>query len=98
MTSDRRNFFKNSVISGGAALSVPMFAGTAQAAGPGAAAQRLATPEMARRLTVLNYRRDGVTRLGVRTNRGVLQVDRAAKAFKTVAPRTTDDLIAPGRW
>jgi 2-keto-4-pentenoate hydratase/2-oxohepta-3-ene-1,7-dioic acid hydratase in catechol pathway len=97
MTSNRRNFFKTSAIVGGAALSAPMLAGTAQAAaGPGAAAQRLATPEMARRLTVLNYRRDGVTRLGVRTNRGVLQVDRAAKAFKTVAPRTTDDLIQQG--
>jgi 2-keto-4-pentenoate hydratase/2-oxohepta-3-ene-1,7-dioic acid hydratase in catechol pathway len=97
MTSDRRNFFKTSAIVGGAALSAPMLAGTAQAAaGPGAAAQRLATPEMARRLTVLNYRRDGATRLGVRTNRGVLQVDRAAKAFKTVAPRTTDDLIQQG--
>ncbi|NBS95908.1 MAG: FAA hydrolase family protein, partial [Betaproteobacteria bacterium] len=51
---------------------------------------------MARRLTVLNYRRDGATRLGVRTSKGILQVDLAAKAFNKSAPQTTDDLIQNG--
>jgi 2-keto-4-pentenoate hydratase/2-oxohepta-3-ene-1,7-dioic acid hydratase in catechol pathway len=96
VSTPRRDFFKTSAVAGSVALATPMLAGTAQAAGPGAAAQRTANPEMARRLTVLNYRRDGATRLGVRTNKGILQVDRAAKAFNKGAPQTTDDLIQNG--
>jgi 2-keto-4-pentenoate hydratase/2-oxohepta-3-ene-1,7-dioic acid hydratase in catechol pathway len=48
---------------------------------------------MARGLTLLNLRRNGDTRLGVKTAKGILDVAEAAKILRLHAPRDTDDLL-----
>src|SRR6202011_3557972 len=48
---------------------------------------------MAHGLTVLTMRRDGEFRLGVRTEKGVLQVAEAATLLHMHAPATVDDLL-----
>lgn len=48
---------------------------------------------MARGLTVLTMRRDGEYRLGVKTDKGILDVPQAAKLLNMHAPATTDDLL-----
>jgi 2-keto-4-pentenoate hydratase/2-oxohepta-3-ene-1,7-dioic acid hydratase in catechol pathway len=53
---------------------------------------------MAKALVVLNYK-DKTSKqfvLGVKTEKGILQVAKAAKQFKTTAPMTTDALIQRG--
>lgn len=48
---------------------------------------------MARGLTVLTMRRDGEYRLGVKTDKGILDVPQAAKLLNMHAPATMDDLL-----
>ena len=48
---------------------------------------------MARGLTLLNMRRNGETRLGVKTDKGILDVPEAAKLLRLHAPRDMDDLL-----
>jgi 2-keto-4-pentenoate hydratase/2-oxohepta-3-ene-1,7-dioic acid hydratase in catechol pathway len=48
---------------------------------------------MARGLTLLNMRRNGDTRLGVKTDKGILDVPEAAKLLRLHAPRDMDDLL-----
>ena len=48
---------------------------------------------MARGLTLLNMRRNGETRLGVKTEKGILDVSEAAKLLSLHAPRDMDDLL-----
>lgn len=95
MSNDRRNFLKASAFAGTAAIA-PFVAGESQAAGPGAGANRNPNPEMARGLTVLNFVEGGRPMLGVKTEKGILNVARAARAFKVKAPATTDDLLQNG--
>ena len=47
----------------------------------------------ARGLTLLNMRRNGETRLGVKTDKGILDVPEAAKLLRWHAPRDMDDLL-----
>ena len=51
---------------------------------------------MAKGLTLLNMRRDGMVALGVKTDKGVLDVARAARALRMHAPMCTDDVIVHG--
>jgi 2-keto-4-pentenoate hydratase/2-oxohepta-3-ene-1,7-dioic acid hydratase in catechol pathway len=51
---------------------------------------------MSRGLTLLNYLDGTALKLGVKTGRGVLQVDKAARALKMKAPVSTDDLLQNG--
>src|SRR5579859_3482630 len=44
-------------------------------------------------LTVLNIRRDNDVRLGVKTDRGILDVQQAAKLLRMHAPADIDDLL-----
>jgi 2-keto-4-pentenoate hydratase/2-oxohepta-3-ene-1,7-dioic acid hydratase in catechol pathway len=91
MDANRRNFLVGT-------------AGAALAAG-GAAAQpnagRGADPqhpfEMPRGMTLLNMRSDGGYRLGVKTNKGVLDVVAAAQALNMPAPTDVDDLLQNGK-
>src|SRR5262252_6203104 len=48
---------------------------------------------MARGLTLVNMRRNGETRLGVKTEKGILDVPEAAKLLRMHAPRDMDDLL-----
>ncbi len=48
---------------------------------------------MARGLTVLNIRRDNEVRLGVKTDKGILDVQQAAKLLRMHAPVDIDDLL-----
>jgi 2-keto-4-pentenoate hydratase/2-oxohepta-3-ene-1,7-dioic acid hydratase in catechol pathway len=48
---------------------------------------------MAHGLTLLNMRRNGETRLGVKTEQGILDVPEAAKLLHLHAPRDMDDLL-----
>ena len=51
------------------------------------------TKGLARGLTLLTMRRDGAYRLGVKTEKGVLDVYEAARVLKKPAPLTMDDLL-----
>ena len=48
---------------------------------------------MARGLTVLSIRRNGQYRLGVKTDKGILDVEEAAKLLRMHAPADIDDLL-----
>ena len=96
MSNQRRNFLKVSALAGGAALATPFAVNQAEAAGPGAGAPRIPNPEMARNMTVLNYKEGNQYILGVKTDKGILQVAKAAKQFKVKAPINTDDLVQNG--
>jgi 2-keto-4-pentenoate hydratase/2-oxohepta-3-ene-1,7-dioic acid hydratase in catechol pathway len=50
-------------------------------------------PGMARALTLLTMRVQGEYRLGVKTDKGILDVPQAAKLLKMHAPATMDDLL-----
>ena len=53
--------------------------------------------EMPRGMTLMNMRRDGVYRLGVKTNKGVLDATAAAQALNMAAPTDMDDLLQNGK-
>ena len=82
MSNQRRNFLKVSALAGGGALTAPFVINQAEAAGPGAGAIRNANPEMVKNMTVLNYKDGNQYILGVRTEKGIIQVAKAAKQFK----------------
>ena len=95
MDDKRRSFLKHAAA--GATLGVGAgfqpVAARAATAGRGAKGEG---PEKARGLTLLSMRdRDGYS-LGVKTERGVLHVRRAAAILKMPAPATVDALIAGG--
>src|SRR3984893_11288891 len=48
---------------------------------------------MARGLTLLTIQRDGEFRLGVKTNKGILDVTEGARLLRMHAPATVDDLL-----
>ena len=51
---------------------------------------------MAKGLTLLNMRQGGRYALAVKTDKGILDVAKAARAFKTSAPVNTDDVVQNG--
>ena len=85
MTQDRRTFLKTTALAGAAAAS-------AIAAAPSAAAQTAArrTEHMPRGLTFATLKRDTGYGLGVRTDRGILDVAAAERDFHENAPTTID--------
>jgi 2-keto-4-pentenoate hydratase/2-oxohepta-3-ene-1,7-dioic acid hydratase in catechol pathway len=88
MREERRNFLKTA----GAAWTMAAmggFAGGSAEAGP----MRDQARGMAHGLTLLTMRREGEYRLGVKTEKGILDVSAAAKALKMHAPATMDDLL-----
>jgi 2-keto-4-pentenoate hydratase/2-oxohepta-3-ene-1,7-dioic acid hydratase in catechol pathway len=95
MQADRRDFLKvagamGSIAATGAAT------GVALAGAPGAAhgaPARTGPRGLARGLTLLTLRRNGEFRLGVKTDRGVLDVKEAAAVLRMPAPMTMDDLL-----
>jgi 2-keto-4-pentenoate hydratase/2-oxohepta-3-ene-1,7-dioic acid hydratase in catechol pathway len=90
MSSNRRAFLK------GTAAGVVAASSTGPLAGP-AAAQAPHSLEMPWGMTLINMRRDGAYRLGVKTNKGVLDVTAAAQALNLPAPTDMDDLLQNGK-
>ncbi|MCW2242413.1 fumarylacetoacetate hydrolase family protein [Azospirillum canadense] len=91
MDQNRRTFLKTT----GAVGAVTATAGMAL---PTVPAQAAASPvphalEMARGMTLVNMRRDGGFGLGVKTERGILDVTLAAQALNMPAPVDIDDLL-----
>jgi 2-keto-4-pentenoate hydratase/2-oxohepta-3-ene-1,7-dioic acid hydratase in catechol pathway len=94
MDRSRRGFLKSAAVAGAATAVVAPQAGCAQM--PPSVAARPAAPTMVRGLTLLNMRQGDAATLGVKTDKGILDVARAATAFKTTAPKTTDDVVQYG--
>jgi 2-keto-4-pentenoate hydratase/2-oxohepta-3-ene-1,7-dioic acid hydratase in catechol pathway len=88
MELDRRAFLKGA----GAAGAI---AATAERAGGEGEPKPLRNRArgMARGLTLLTLRRDGEYRLGVKTEKGILDVKEAARLLHLPAPATMDDLL-----
>jgi 2-keto-4-pentenoate hydratase/2-oxohepta-3-ene-1,7-dioic acid hydratase in catechol pathway len=95
MDTQRRKFLQTSMVAGTAVAAGTLASPSAEAktAGKGARAD---ASGMARGVTLLNIRRGTGYALGVRTGKGVLDVAKAARAFRTNAPATTDDVIQNG--
>jgi 2-keto-4-pentenoate hydratase/2-oxohepta-3-ene-1,7-dioic acid hydratase in catechol pathway len=94
MHQDRRSFLKAAGVAGGAALAgtEPIWTkasadATQSTGGPGAGA------EMPKHMTFVTIRRGADLSLGIKTDRGILDVRRAEAALKLKAPATIDDLL-----
>ncbi|WP_018262073.1 fumarylacetoacetate hydrolase family protein [Methylobacterium sp. WSM2598] len=90
MQADRRDFLM------GAAGLAAAGAGTAAGLRTGAAAAA-ASFEMPRGMTLLNMQRQGGYGLGVKTERGILDVTAAAASLGLPAPADMDDLLQNGK-
>jgi 2-keto-4-pentenoate hydratase/2-oxohepta-3-ene-1,7-dioic acid hydratase in catechol pathway len=90
MSTDRRDFLRVAGAAGAmaAAGAVPG-SGTSAHAAPA----RTGVHGMAKNLTLLTLRRNNEYRLGVKTDRGVLDVKEAAATLHMAAPATMDDLL-----
>jgi 2-keto-4-pentenoate hydratase/2-oxohepta-3-ene-1,7-dioic acid hydratase in catechol pathway len=95
MKKDRRTFLKTAALAGAAAtsglgLAAPAIAQTAAAAGQTGAATPTAGPrELPKGMTFATLRNDGgEPTLGVRTDRGILDVAKAESEFSERAPTT----------
>jgi 2-keto-4-pentenoate hydratase/2-oxohepta-3-ene-1,7-dioic acid hydratase in catechol pathway len=97
MNVKRRQFLKQTGLAGAVAVAA---AGTfrpseADAATAGGGA-RPESPVMPKGMTLLTMQAGGVYSLGVKTERGIVDVRRAARVLKSSAPTTMDQLIAGG--
>jgi len=77
-----------------ATAAVPRGAGAAQTQAPGKRSGN--GGQMPKGLTLCTLRNGDRLTLGVRTKRGVLDVEKAAKALRKTAPTTMDDLVQGG--
>jgi len=88
MAQNRRDFLKNA----GAACTLAAVGGISSSVAekkPAASQAR----GLATGLILLNMRRDGEYRLGVKTSKGILDAGEAARLLHIHAPATTDDLL-----
>jgi 2-keto-4-pentenoate hydratase/2-oxohepta-3-ene-1,7-dioic acid hydratase in catechol pathway len=88
MQQDRRNILK-----GAGALAALAATGALTPACAESGVADIYARGMARGLTLLNIRRQGEYRLGVKTDKGVLDVPEAARILGVHAPATMDDLL-----
>jgi len=93
METDRRDFLKVAGTAGAIAATGVVLAGTAQPASAAPAPSKTGPRGMAHGLTLLTFRHNGEYRLGVKTERGVLDVKDSAAALRMPAPPTMDDLL-----
>src|SRR6185436_15323834 len=87
MKQDRRTFLKTSALAGAAAA-----AGTVNAAAP-ALAEKTGSQTMARGFVFATLRRQNGYGLGVRTDRGVLDIAAAEQELKEGAPTTISNVL-----
>ncbi len=88
MDENRRNFLRGAGIVAAIAATGGLTVAHAESK-PGQQNAR----GMARGLTLLTMRRNGEYRLGVKTDKGILDVQRAAELLNMHAPATMDDLL-----
>ena len=98
MDCNRRTFLKqiglgSAAVIVGSKMAIPTAQAGTIGAGKGAKPGDLVMP---RRMTLLTMRSGEDYTLGVKTDKGILDVRRAVKAFKSGAPTTIDDLIRRG--
>jgi 2-keto-4-pentenoate hydratase/2-oxohepta-3-ene-1,7-dioic acid hydratase in catechol pathway len=95
MTHGRRRFLKQTASLGtlAAAATAGACASPQQQAAPAAPPTRTLGKGLAKGLTLLTFRTSGQDRLGVKTDRGVLDVPQAASLLSMFAPATMDDLL-----
>ena len=95
MDKKRREFFKQVGAVGAVAAGSNLGATRAEAAVAGKGAKPR-TPEMPKKMTFVTLRSGDGYSLGVKTEKGILDVKKAAKQFKSSAPIDIDDLIRAG--
>ena len=88
MATNRRTFLKGAGVVGAMAATGGLTMGDAQNEPTTKGARG-----MAKNLTVLHIFRDNQRRLGVKTEKGILDVGAAAAILKMHAPATVDDLL-----
>ena len=94
MGQSRRGFLKLAGAATVAAAAVPRGSGAAQT--PAAGKRSGNGGQMPKGLTLCTLRSGDRFTLGVRTKKGVLDVEKAAKALRKTAPTTMDDLLQGG--
>lgn len=92
MSKTRRTFLKAAGLAGAAATGLPSLTSSAQAQAA-APTRRSAAQEMPKAMTFCTLRQDGEFSLGLRTDRGILDVARAETEFKEGAPVTINDVF-----
>src|SRR5436190_17630364 len=91
MHPDRRTFLTAAGVAGGAALAgVPLLGPASVDAAQSAGA---AGAEMPKHMTFVTLKRGSELSLGIKTDRGILDVRRAESLLKLRAPTTIDDLL-----
>src|SRR4051812_16861057 len=95
MNSDRRTFLKTTGVVGGALLTgVAAKAGSTPAAAQAAPGGTGSAAAAAKGMTFCTLRRGADYGLGLRTERGILDVAAAEQAFKEGAPTTITTVLA----
>src|SRR5205823_1255595 len=89
MGQTRRSFLKLAGAAGIGAAAGPRALAAAQAQ----ARSKNGPKALPRQMTFCTLRRDGRFVLGIRTQRGVLDVEKAGKALRRAAPATIDEVI-----
>ena len=94
MAGHRRDFLKTGAAAGLAAAATGTLGAGSAAAAPAPGQHPF---EMPRNMTLLNMRVGNAYRLGVKTERGILNVAAAAQSLNMPAPTDMDDLLQNGR-
>lgn len=93
MNEDRREFLKATGLAGAAVVAGPFMAAAPAAAQGASAAPSGGPAELPKRMTFANLRRESGYGLGIRTDRGILDVAKAEQDFREGAPTTIDDVL-----
>ena len=99
MDSKRRGFLQGAGVAGAVALTAGTglaVHGNAVAVGAGTGARPAGAARMPRGMTFVTMVSDGGFALGVKTERGILDVKKAARHHRSAVPATIDDLIRGG--
>jgi len=93
MHDDRRRFLMTAGVAGGAALAATAHVLAASAAPAAPAVGTGPAGDLPKQMTFVTIRRGVDLSLGIKTDRGILDVRRAESALKMKAPTTIDDLL-----
>lgn len=94
MRTNRRGFLKNAGAMGTLAVAgAAAGCGTPTAPGSSAPPARTLDRGLAKGLTLLTFREQGQERLGAKTDKGILDVARAASLLRMYAPATMDEML-----
>ena len=94
MNDSRRTFLKGAGVAVSAGLVAP--AQTLAASDAAAPSRKPATGDMPRGMTFVTLRRGAELSLGIKTDRGILDVRKAESVFKQKAPTTIDEVFERG--